>query len=138
MTLRARHSAYAGRHVTLRSARGDLCNLTANWNAPANFSLAFDVGAERFQLRPFEVGATYRGMEVVEPTPEVPIRRYQPVCTGTVLADASNGKPGFVAQATALRRLVEGTPPGPESATMDDAYEAVALVETLVRGTPPA
>lgn len=130
--------AYAGRHLTLRSARGDLCSLTANWNAPANFSLAFDAGAERFQLRPFEVGATYRGMEVVEPTPAMPIRRYQPVCTGTVWADASNGKPGFVGQAKALRRLVEGAPPGPEAATMNDACEAVVLVEALVQGAPTA
>lgn len=128
--------AYLGRFVTLRSVRGDLCTVTANWNAPANFGVTLDAGAERFQLRPFELGSTFHGMEVVEPTPEVPIRQYRPIRTGTVWPDefSVEFKPGFVRQAMALRRLVDGEDAGPEAASMNDAYEALALAEVVLRG----
>jgi predicted dehydrogenase len=124
-----------GRFATLRSARGDLCAVTANWNAPANFTVDINAGDERFQLLPFEVGRVFRGMEVVEPTPEVPIRRYFPICVQTVPPgpDAAEFKPGFLRQATTLRGLVEGVPAGPEAASLDDAYAALDLAEVILR-----
>ena len=68
-----------GRVLITKSQRGDLCSVSANWNAPANFSLTIDRGSERFELRPLEMGALYRGMEVVPPTAETPVRTYKPI-----------------------------------------------------------
>lgn len=127
---------YAGRFVTLRSARGDLCTVTANWNSPTNFGIDIHAGPERFQLRPLEIGYAFRGMDVIEPTPEVPIRQYVPICVETVPPDelSRQFKPGFARQAMALRNLVDGLEPGPEAATMHDAYEAMVLAEVVLRG----
>ncbi len=129
-------SEYRGRVVTLRSARGDLCTVTANWNAPANFALDVHADDERFQLLPFEMGRVFRGMEVVDPTPEVPIRRYHPICVETVSlgADAAEFKPGFLGQAKVLRGMVDGAPVGPEAAGLDDAWAALELAEVILRG----
>jgi hypothetical protein len=124
--------------MTLRSGRGDLCAVTANWNAPSNFAVDIHAGDERFQLRPFEVGYAFRGMNVIEPTAEVPIRRYLPICVETVLPDglSEQHKPGFVRQAMALRRMVDGVAPGAEAARMNDAFEALSLAEVLLRAQP--
>lgn len=128
---------YRGRFTTLRSTRGDLCAVTANWNAPANFAVDINAGEERFQLLPFEVGHVFRGMEVSEPTPEVPIRRYLPICVETVPPgpEAAEFKPGFVGQARALRGLVDGVPVGPGAATLDDAWASLHLAEVILRGS---
>lgn len=132
-----RPDEYRGRVVTLRSARGDICCLVANWNSPANFTIDIHADDERFELRPFEVGRAFHGMDVLDPTPEVPIRRYVPKCAQVVNPDDIPGgmKPGFARQALALRAITEGRELDPEVATMRDAYEALILAEAVLRGT---
>jgi predicted dehydrogenase len=119
--------------LVLRSPRGDLCTISANWNAPANFSLAIDRDGERFELRPLEYGAIYRGMHVVEPTIETPIRKYLPQRVIEVLPDQDSidFKPGFVAQCRALLDLTEGKR-SPIAAGLRDAQIALKMAETLM------
>ena len=49
----------------MSSSRGDICTISANWNAPANFAMTIDRDGERFELRPLEFGTRYHGMKVV-------------------------------------------------------------------------
>lgn len=119
--------------LVLRSSKGDICTVSANWNAPANFSLTIDRDGERFELRPLEYGALYRGMRVVEPTPETPIRKYVPQRIAEVLPDQEsvNFKPGFVAQCRALLDLIDGKR-SPIAAGLCDAQFALEIAEAIM------
>ena len=77
-----------------------------------------------------------RGMEVVDPTPDAPLRRYKPVRIASVLPDdrPPHLKPGFGRQSVALRRLVDGEARDAQAATMEDAYLALVLAEAILCG----
>ena len=124
-----------GRVLIAKSKRGDLCSVSANWNAPANFSLTIDRGNERFELRPLEMGALYRGMEVVPPTAETPVRTYKPIkVTDFVPSDKNSTlKPGFLGQCQALMNKIEGKH-SDVAATLHDAKIALQFAEALISG----
>ena len=79
--------AMVGFAAVLTTDRGDILEFTGNWEAPANFSLTIDRPGHRLEVRPFEVATLYEGMEVTEPTVEIPIRRYSPKRVGQVSLD---------------------------------------------------
>ncbi len=124
-----------GRVLIAKSQRGDLCSVSANWNAPANFSLTIDRGDERFELRPLEIGALYRGMEVASPTPEIPMRTYKPIKVINFVpsGDDSTLKPGFSGQSQALMNKIEGRH-SDVAATLHDAKIALQFAEALISG----
>ena len=124
-----------GRVLIAKSRRGDLCSVSANWNAPANFSLTIDRGNERFELRPLEIGALYRGMEVVPPTVETPLRTYKPIkVTNFVPSDDNSAlKPGFLGQSQALLNQIDGKH-SDVAATLQDAKIALQFAEALISG----
>ena len=124
-----------GRVLIAKSQRGDLCSVSANWNAPANFSLTIDRGNERFELRPLEMGALYRGMEVVPPTAETSVRTYKPIkVTNFVLSDKNSTlKPGFLGQSKALLNQIDGKH-SDVAATLHDAKIALQFAEALISG----
>jgi predicted dehydrogenase len=124
-----------GRVLIARSNRGDLCSVSANWNAPANFSLTIDRGNERFELRPLEIGALYRGMEVVPPTVETPLRTYKPIKVTSFVPSDDNStlKPGFLGQSQALLNQIDGKH-SDVAATLQDAKIALQFAEALISG----
>ena len=124
-----------GKVLIAKSSRGDLCSVSANWNAPANFSLTIDRGDERFELRPLEMGALYRGMEVAPPTPETPMRIYKPIKVINFVpsGDDSTLKPGFLSQCQALMNKIEGKH-SDVAATLHDAKIALQFAEALISG----
>ena len=75
--LRSQDATYAIAGL-VESARGDLITVTCNWGAPANFALTIDMPGRRLELRPFERATVYEGMDVIEPSDDVPVRRYVP------------------------------------------------------------
>jgi predicted dehydrogenase len=118
-----------------RSERGDRIHVLVAWDSPDNARLTLHWPHHRYELRPFEVGRAYHGMQVTEPGPGSPVRAYTPLVVDEVVADAA-GKPGFAGQARALVALVEGAPTGP-AARLDDAIRALALAEALLSASPP-
>jgi predicted dehydrogenase len=117
--------------ATATSARGDLVQLTAAWNTPDNFRCTCSWSDARYELRPFEVGTLYEGIDVVEPTSDHPVRRYVPRPATQDFATSPGGKPGFVEQARALVLMAGGGPPEP-GATLDDALAALRLAGDLL------
>jgi len=125
-------AARDGVAALMRSRRGDVVQYVGNWNAPANVSLTLDQGMRRYQLRPFESGAVYEGLTVVEPDAAMPIRRYVPTLTRRVALDPCDHtfKPGFLQQAAALLRRCGGEQDD-TAATLEDAVAALELAEAV-------
>ena len=128
------NNQFFGRHALLRSKTGHLISLSMNWNAPGNFTLSIDDAIERLDLIPFEKFQRYKGMNVIEPNNEYPIRRYAPnlLHSGSVFdTTPPEIKPGFFGQAYEFSRLFEGNP-AKVSANLTDAYNAQLLAEQLM------
>ena len=118
--------------ATVRSNRGDVCSIVANWNAPANFALTVDSGDERFELKPLEDGAFYKGLEVVQSSSSGR-RTYVPKKIASFLEpnDSDIYKPGFLGQAQALFDLTHGKR-STVAATLNDAKAALLFAEALI------
>ncbi|MCG3204416.1 MAG: Inositol 2-dehydrogenase/D-chiro-inositol 3-dehydrogenase [Elusimicrobia bacterium] len=122
-----------GFSAVLCSQRGDLIQLTGNWGAPGNFSLTLDRPGRRFELKPFEMVTVYEGMEMIDPTPEFPIRRYLPKMKERILLEDIDlqEKPGFTQQASAFVDFMNGKK-SPVAATLEEARKDVSLCEQLI------
>ena len=128
---------YFGRQAILKSKDGLLINLTMNWRAPANFTLSLDDADERLDLFPFEKYQLYKGMQVIEPSDEYPVRQYVPnqVDSGTVFDDMpSDIKPGFLGQSQEFSDLIDGRKPE-IGANLTDAYQALVIAQKVVKNT---
>lgn len=123
-----------GLTASLKGERGDLVQLSANWGAPGNFSLTLDTPGKRVELKPFEVATVYEGMDVLQPDKDNPIRRYMPRVVNKINLDDIDlkEKPGFTAQARALRNLIENQERSNVSATLQEAFNVIQICEDLV------
>lgn len=72
-------------------------HLQANFNAPSNTSITFNFNDAIYRLCPIEILTVYRGMTLIEPSTENPVRRYIPHIEGTYTTDVAY-KPGFLKQ----------------------------------------
>ena len=137
--LRNDGAALVGICATLTSENGSCIEFIANFQAPSNFSAAFDWPDYRFEMKPLEVATIYEGMEVVEPTPERPMRTYQPKVSKRINMHEIDYrfKPGYVRQAMAFANYVREGDPGP-MASLEDAHAALVLAEQLAGETYPA
>lgn len=130
----------SGLSAMLSSSRGDNITLHCNWGTPANFSLTLDRPGRRVELKPFELATVYESMDVLEPSSECPIRRYVPKAKAQVTLEDVDAryKPGFVQQAVAFRRMIEGGGDSSVAATIEDALAAVTLCEELTDDVLPS
>ena len=129
-----KNDKFFGRHVVLKSDNGCLIDLNMSWNSPSNFSFSADNGAQRIQLEPFETLKFFKGLEKVEPSEEFPIRCYYPQIINqfNVFKDMNKSiKPGFFGQTADFKSLFDGGQIQ-NSAVLNDAYEALKLVEEIL------
>ena len=104
----------------------------ANFRGSANFSVTMDWPDHRFEIKPFEKATVYDGLEMVPPTVERPMRSFTPKATRETWMDDVDYrfKPGYVAEATAFKALIQGEDPG-IAARVEDAYAVSKLAEDL-------
>lgn len=82
------------------STSGVPITLNAVWDTPSNFRIKFYTQENRvYDLCPIEVLNVYEGIEVIEPTIEMPLRLYNPKRIATYNAtNEFKFKPGFLEQ----------------------------------------
>ena len=93
--------------VKINKSRNDLDSISAlcenkKWNIllnahsliPSNFSITVNSDKNVYELKPIENLNIYEGMEIVEPTIEVPIRKYIPKLKESIF-EKVEFKPGF-------------------------------------------
>jgi predicted dehydrogenase len=124
--------AITGLAAQLRAKSGAILQFTANWGTPANYSFTLDRPGRRYEMKPLEMASVYEGMDVVDPTPEIPLRSYQPRVIEKIdlTPDDLAFKPGFVAQAYAFAAMIHGGDSGP-AAGLEDAFAVLELAEQL-------
>lgn len=106
-------------------------HLQANFNAPSNTMITLNFNNSVYRLCPIEVLTVYRGMTLVEPSPENPIRRYIPHIEGTYTTDTSY-KPGFLKQMDYfIETYVKGAKGNARSCTLDDALTVTLFCEEI-------
>jgi predicted dehydrogenase len=118
--------------ATLTTGSGGVVQFLANFDGSANFSFTMDWSNHRYELKPFEKGTVYDGLEMVQATIEKPLRSFTPKVTREIwLEDVDyKFKPGYVAEALALKSLLQGEDPG-NATRLEDAYAASKLAEDL-------
>ena len=61
---------------------------------PSNFSISINISEMVYELKPLEKLTVFKGMEILEPTKEDPIRKYNPSIESSFI-ESSLYKPGF-------------------------------------------
>ena len=123
-----------GRLVILKSSDNQIVNLIMNWNSPSNFSLSLESANKKFEMKPFEDSQIFQGMTVIEPSDELPLRRYVPKSIESVTSYPTKSnliKPGFLEQALEIKNLLAGKEPI-ISASLYDAFLAQKLVKAIL------
>ncbi len=123
-----------GRLVTLKSINGDIVNLTMNWNSPSNFIINIEGGKKRLEIKPFEDSQLYKGMQVIEPSKELPLRRYIPQEIESISSYPNKNnliKPGFLEQALEMKNILNGED-SKVSASLYDAYKVQKLLQAIL------
>ena len=123
-----------GRLSILRDEVGNKISVLMNWNSPSNFSLELESNETRMQIKPFELCRIYKGMEVIEPSEELPLRRYIPKKIQEISSFPSSenmSKPGFFEQALEMKKILQNSQPQ-ISATLHDAYLAQKTVQEIL------
>lgn len=102
------------------------------YSTPANFSIDILARDERLELRPIEIATHYKGMEVNEPTKDIPIRTYSPTSIRKIIESSkiSGLKPGFYEQAEDFMKACNGEN-GIKAANIINARDALEVVHML-------
>ena len=99
-------------------------------NSSDNFSIDIISDTKRVELCPIEVAKLYDGIETVEPSKKIPIRKYNPVIQNEVITESSdNLKPGFYEQALDFKNFCSGK--FHEGPSIIDAYNGLRSIEQL-------
>jgi predicted dehydrogenase len=115
------------------SANGATIQLDSYFNASDNFSINIISGDERVEMKPIEVTSFFKGMEVNEPTEEMPIRIYTPMLENKIIdAPKHDHKPGFLGQAQDFMNFCLGAEDC-VGANILDAYSALKLAHSLAK-----
>ena len=120
----------AGLTAIFKTKRGDIINLISNWNAPSNFKIEVIHEDEKMELNPIEKAHFYKGMEVIEPTKEDPIRKYMPKLI-KVSENEDEFKPGFYKQASIFYNFVKDNQLDKRMCTLKQAKNNIETIEKL-------
>ena len=104
------------------------------FGSPSNFFIDIHPPGKSANMRPIEFFQEFVGVNVVEPTKDIPLRHYTPTKGEAfeLSKDDIDFKPGFLSQASELKALVEGSLHKRKSATLADAVSVLELAEAIV------
>ena len=123
-----------GRISILKNKNGDIIILIMNWNSPSNFSFNFEGKGKRLEVKPLEFSKLFMGMDIIEPTEDIRIRRFFPKEVEEISSfpDSNNEiKPGLYEQALEMKSILDGKEPT-ISASLFDALEVQKLTHQIL------
>jgi len=100
------------------------------WGASEKARATINSKKSTLTLSPFELLSISNSLEVIPPSQDYPLRRYEPKVSDKILVE-TNFKPGFYEQATAMMQLfVEGVV-DERLATFEQAYSVLRYIEKI-------
>lgn len=126
-------SGIVTRTVSLTGTRG-VGSAMITFGSPSNFFVDIHTPGKSASMRPIEFFQEFVGVQVIDPTPELPLRHYVATKGEAFELDQIDldFKPGFLSQARELKALVDGTEFERKSATLAEAAAVLALAESLL------
>lgn len=120
--------------ATFSNEKKDIIQFIGNWNASDNFSLSIFQDKTKFELKPFEELNIYNGINIIEPTNSVLIRKYEPKLVKRINLDSVDQyiKPGFFQQCNAFLELIRNKTQSCTTASLTDALKSIEICEKLV------
>ena len=98
---------------------------------PDNFEISASSNKCVYKLRPIEVLKIFEEMSILEPTKEMPLRRYVPSLKEECIEDASF-KPGFLSQAQAFMEFCIDKKESPGISKLADALRTLELCHRII------
>lgn len=115
----------------LSSQKNIPVHFQANFNTPSNTGMTFNFRDAIYKLCPIEQLTIYEGMDCLEPTSEIPLRRFIPRIKETCFTD-TQFKPGFLKQMTYfINTCVDKTHPNKLGCTLENALKITRLCEEI-------
>lgn len=106
-------------------------HLQANFDAPSNTGIIFNFIDSIYKLSPIEILTIYRGMDIINPGPDNPIRKFIPKIENIICVDATY-KPGFLNQMKYfIDSLVLKNKTNTLGCTLNDALKVTRLCEEI-------
>ena len=132
-------SGLVSRAVSFNSASGAVGTTIITFGSPSGYFVDIHTPGKSASLKPIEFFNEFIGVQVIDPTPEVPLRHYVPTrgAAFSLSQDDLDFKPGFLGQSRELFALAAG---GTEalpisarrSASLADAHRILVLAEQLL------
>lgn len=124
------HKSKSQQPVVQLEHRSSRCDIV--FGVPGNYSIeAVTLDGGVFQLKPLERLLEFDGMQILEPDPLNPIRRYVPKVKRDLVANELTLKPGFLGKARAFRRFVEDMDTAPPYCDLQSASKVALLAVEL-------
>lgn len=117
--------------VQLSSQSSFEINMILAPGSSSNPRISVFSGTKNAVLSPFESLTVFDGMTVLEPTVEIPIRRYLPREAIQVSEEISDFKPGFLNQWKLFAEMTKGKKRPTQLPGFDDAVPVLRLVEEI-------
>ena len=124
-----------GYDAFIKGPHGVPIHLVAKWNTPSNFALRLHFSDKLMELKPIEKLAMYEGFRIIDPTPEHPIREYQPakVFEYNISPESLKFKPGFLNQAkNFVETCVLKNYDNVIASNIDESYDVVGICEEIM------
>ncbi len=115
------------------SKKNNVVNLLCNWNSSSNFKIEVFFSGGKYLLKPIEVLSIFKGMNVIEPSMNVPIRTYVPTKIFQTKFEKKKlkFKPGFKLQAENFYNFAIGKKN--DLANLQDAYNALKVASEVTK-----
>ena len=84
-----------------------------------------------YKLRPIEILEIFDDMQIIDPTDDIPIRRYVPKLREKIIEDA-NFKPGFIDQTKAFMKFCKNKEKARGVTTFEQAEETLNICHYLI------
>ena len=128
-------SGLVSRAVSFKSASGAVGTSIITFGSPSGYFIDFHTPGKSASLKPIEFFNEFVSVQVIDPTPEVPLRHYVPTrgAEFKLSQDDLDFKPGFLGQSRELFELANGRElVNRRSASIADAASVLRLAEQLL------
>ena len=100
---------------------------------PANFEISASTNNQVYKLKPIEILEVFDDMKIIDPSDDIPIRRYVPKLKKKYIEE-SKFKPGFISQSKAFMKFCQNREMSQGIATFNDAIKTLELCHYLLEG----